>query len=333
MSRDPWENLTVPDVADAINARRVSTEIPWNFFWARDIEGRCLLILRHDIQNSPKAHLPRLKGIEVGLPPNQAGDGNMLFFRLTDLSQRDIFHRLCDDIIERATEATSEKEAVAVALSRTWRWHHLLRGGRDGRLSIEEQKGLIGELFVLERFLFPSFSIADAVSSWKGPLGAPKDFEVCRTAIEAKARRGGAKPFVLISSEDQLDESGIEHLFLYVVDLDRAVEASACSFCLTDVVVRVGRTISEGDPLALEIFESLITAAGYKSEDDYSDFPWVEGAGRIYSVVKEFPRITGGTLLSGVTNVKYSISMAECAPFQMSAIDLRSILEELSHGS
>lgn len=62
------------------------------------------------------------------------------------------------------------------------------------RLSAEEQKGLIGELLVLERYLIPLFGPADATSAWVGPTGSPKDFECGRTAIEAKARRGAA-PF------------------------------------------------------------------------------------------------------------------------------------------
>ena len=81
---------------------------------------------------------------------------------------------------------------MSAALSRTWRWHHLLRGGRGTLLSPEEQKGLLGELFVLERLLLPRMDASSAVTAWRGPLGAPKDFEAARVAIEAKARRGGA---------------------------------------------------------------------------------------------------------------------------------------------
>ena len=44
--------------------------------------------------------------------------------------------------------------------------------------------------------------------------------------IEAKARRGPAKPFVTISSEYQLDTEGTEALFLHVVELDRAPRES-----------------------------------------------------------------------------------------------------------
>ena len=70
---------------------------------------------------------------------------------------------------------------MSAALSRTWRWHHLLRGGRGTLLSPEEQKGLLGELFVLERLLLPRMDASSAVTAWRGPLGAPKDFEIAKS--------------------------------------------------------------------------------------------------------------------------------------------------------
>ena len=94
---------------------------------------------------------------------------------LLDSTQRDIFQTLCEDIISAAARRPkSEAGAVSAALSRTWRWHHLLRGGRGTLLSPEEQKGLLGELFVLERLLLPRMDASSAVTAWRGPLAAPK---------------------------------------------------------------------------------------------------------------------------------------------------------------
>ena len=88
---------------------------------------------------------------------------------------------------------------------RTWRWHHLLRGGGSTLCyRLEEQKGLLGELLVLERpFCCLTSGASTAVAAWRGPLGSPKDFEIGRVAIEVKARRGGAiARHVAITSEE-----------------------------------------------------------------------------------------------------------------------------------
>lgn len=315
MSDNPWSDLAPPSAADAFNARRVDAELQWDFFWARSVDRRCLLVLRHSGASAPAGKLPNLKGIEITQSATD-GDERSLAFKLLDSAQLDLFYRLCLDIIEASHGAASEKEAVAATLARTWRWHHLLRGGSDRRLSPNQQKGLIGELLVLESLLLPRLSAADAVSSWKGPLGAPKDFEIGRVAIEAKARRGAATPFIALSSEHQLDTSGVDTLFLHVAELDDAPSDARTSVSVSDVVRRVRGRILEADNAAVEPFDSLVLAAGYRDEDDYSDSLWVEGPSSLYEVVEGFPRITSDQVMSGVSYVRYSVSLVECEPFR-----------------
>ena len=191
---DPWEDLEPPSVANAINAKRVDATCPWGFFWARSIDDRCLFVVQHDPESAPSGRLPRLQGIEVTESEGPDGIGRVLVFKLHESVHRDLFHRLCLDILSSASGAETEEEMVHLALARTWRWHHLLRGGGDQRLSPEEQKGLIGELLVIEHHLLRVLSAADAVAAWGGPLGAPKDFEIGQVCIEVKTRRGGAAP-------------------------------------------------------------------------------------------------------------------------------------------
>lgn len=328
MIDDPWKNLAPPDAADAINARRVDADVPWGFFWARGLDRRCLLVLKHSADSTPHGRLPKLKGIEVAVSGRSSGDDHMLVFTLLDSSHRDIFHRLCRDIVASASSATSEREAVDVALARTWRWHHLLRGGGDGLLSPEQQKGLIGELLAMERHLLPRLSAVDAVAAWRGPLGAPKDFEVGRVCIEVKARRGAATPYVAINSEHQLDDTGVDALFLHVVELDRAPSDTRDGFTLSDVAARVRDRIASADNVALDAFETLLTATGFRWEDDYSVSLWMEGPSRLFRVLGDFPRITARTVSAAVTNVKYSISLPECEAFRVADDALGMALKE-----
>jgi hypothetical protein len=333
MSNDPWSDLEPPSAAAAIKGKRVNADIPWDFFWARGLDRKCLLVLGHRADNAPKGKLPKLKGIEIAVSEGETADRCMLVFRLLDSAHRDIFYRLCMDIVAGASIASSEKEAIEIALQRTWRWHHLLRGGGDGRLSSEEQKGLMGELLVLERRLLPAFAAYDAVSSWRGPLGAPKDFELGRICIEAKARRGGATPFIAINSEHQLDTSGSDSLFLYVFELDQAPSDASDGFTISDIVARVRERITSSDHGAADAFEVLLMAAGFSWDDDYSDSRWVEGPSRLYVVSAEFPRLMASQIPGGVLNVKYSLSLVECAPFLVADEVLEDALKGIRHGA
>lgn len=314
---DPWTGLEPPASADIINAKRVDGKHPWNFFWARSVDRKCLLILQCAAASAPKGKLPKLKGIEVALSEPDSSGSTMVSLKLTDNQHRDIFHRLCLDIVQATSLARSEVEAGETFLARTWRWHHLLRGGGDSRLSAEEQKGLIGELLVLERYLIPAFSPADATAAWVGPTGSPKDFECGRIVIEAKARRGAARPYVAISSEFQLDTDGCDALFLYVVELDAAPEDASAAFTLTDVARRIAIVIATEAPSVVERFDGQLVAAGFSWDDDYSSFRWLSGPHRFMHVTKNFPRITPGVYASGVERVRYDLSLVDCEQFRI----------------
>ncbi|WP_316195587.1 MULTISPECIES: PD-(D/E)XK motif protein [unclassified Bradyrhizobium] len=315
MSDDPWKDIAPPATVDAFSAKRVDPDIPWNFFWGRALDRKCLLVLAHAPESLPTGKLPKLKGIEITDVPRGAGAERVLLFKLLEDTHRDIFERLCRDIVGCATRAASEREAVALSLARTWRWHHLLRGGLDGKLSPEEQKGLAGELLVIERLLLQCLSPSEVLDAWRGPLGSPKDFEIGRLCLEVKARRGAATPQIAISSADQLDTAGIDELYLYVVELDQAPADTFQSFTLTELAARVRDRLLLGDAGVADVLDRLLAATGFGWLDDYSDSRWVEGQSHIFRLADGFPRLGSSSLPPGVTNVRYSISLQDCVPF------------------
>jgi Putative PD-(D/E)XK family member, (DUF4420) len=327
LNEDPWRGIAPPSASQSVNAKRVDADLKWDFFWARDVEGHCLLLLTYGHESAPHGHLPKVKGIELSTATAFDDDHEMLIYSLADAAQRDIFYKLCRDIVSSTVGAVDEKDAVATAVRRTWRWHHLLRGGSDGRLTVEEQKGLIGEFLVLKRYLLPAVDVADALTAWHGPLRAPKDFELGMVCIEAKARRGPAKPFIAVSSEYQLDTEGTETLFLHVVDLDRASGDDEQACTVTTVARRVLDEVLEMDDAQGDVLETLLAAAGFRWEDDYSDHKWLEGASRIFRVSSGFPRISAADLPPGVSEVKYQISLQDCAPFETTREDLSKALK------
>ncbi len=331
MTDDPWAEISKPYSTSQLAMRRVSIQGRWGFFWGKDVAGRCLLVLSHDAEKTPPGKLPNPRGLSVELT-DPVGGRRALLLKLVDGSQRDIFHKLALDIMAAADARAIEQEAVAVALARTWRWHHLLKGGGGGKLGDEEQKGLIGELLVIKRHLIPFLSPLAAISAWHGPLGAPKDFQVGRVAIEAKARRGSTIPFVQISSEHQLDTSGCGRLFLHVVELDRASESSdsATTVSIASVSDEIRSMVDTADRTAVEMFEACLVSAGVERTSDYENDFWVEGRTRLFDVVDGFPRITLKNSGDGIRGVRYAIDLAACEPF---GVLLTTIDEEIGNQS
>jgi hypothetical protein len=329
MASDPWIDIATPPATAFINTRRVSPDCRWDFFWGKDITGKCLLVLSHNAAAAPTRKLPRPRGLNVEL--TAPADGRRaLILKLLETSQRDIFLKLARDIIVAVEEQQSEAEAVAVAVARTWRWHHLLKGGSGGKLSDEEQKGLIGELLVLKRHLLSVMPAIAAMEAWKGPLGSPKDFEVGRLAIEAKARRGSSVPFIKISSEYQLDGAGCDCLLLHVVELDKVdAEADAPGAVSIPIVAsHIRQLINAEDQTAIELFGASLTSSGVTDEELYEADLWIEGRSQIFDARDGFPRIIPGTTAPGVRGVQYSIDLAACEPFAVLDARIREELEK-----
>jgi len=327
MSDDPWKDILAPGTVESISAKRVDPSNRWDFFWGRSLDNRCLFVLSHAPESSPRGRLPNLKGVEITDVARGDHQRRMLMFKLLEDSHRDIFQRLCRDIVAIASGAASEMEAVGLSLARTWRWHHLLRGGADGRLSPEEQKGLAAELILIERYLLDCLAPQEALDAWRGPLGSPKDFEIGRLCIEAKARRGAATPHIAISSADQLDSSGIDELFLFVVELDQAPAHAPLSFTLNDIALRTRDRLLSTDASVMDQFDRLLVSAGFDWSDDYSDIRWVEGARRFFRIEDGFPRITTSSLFSGISHVRYSVALQDCLPFVIDEADLMDAMK------
>lgn len=324
---DPWKDITPPDHSQNVSARRVDPSLPWGIFWAVDTDNNCLLILNHDPVNKPQSRLPRLKGLSINaVVPGDDGK-SILSVRLIEKEQREIFHRLCLDIVSATAAAQTEEEAIDRFLARTWRWHRLLRGGTDSRLSDQEQKGLLGELTVLREILAPAVGVADAVKAWTGPMNTPKDFELGRLCIEAKAHRGAATPYVIISTEHQLDLDGIDNLFLYVSEVASAGENDRGSETVTSLSETIRKEIEDEDPSVVQLFEERLAATGFDWVDDYSDKSWLIGPAHVFEVRDQFPRVSATMLEAGVSNVRYSISLSECTPYQVNHDYLKDMIQ------
>ena len=324
---DPWKSLSPPAQITSVSGRLVDPELNWKMYWAVDLDGSCLLVFQHAIENKPRSRLPKLQGLDIETRSREDANQANLVIRLKDKEQRALFHRLCLDVIAATRLAGSEEEAIERFLARTWRWHHLLRSGRNEKLSDEEQKGLIGELRLMQQVLFRTIGIEATIRSWTGPLNSPKDFEIGRICIEVKARRGSATPFVSISTEHQLDTMGLDALILVVIEVTGTSGDDPRGVTISDVAKMIHTKLQNMDESLAELFDDRLSATGFDWEDDYSESRWLVGSEHFFQVIEGFPRITPSVYPTGVTNVRYTIALHDCEQFRTDESNLKSILE------
>lgn len=316
MSDDPWHGLSV----GSIDARRVSGEGKHDFFWITSTSCEPGLLLRLPAGLEEPASLPKLRNLDIAI--RDVGGGRALVVLLKDPDQRELFASLCRDVVSAAEVAAVTRDAVTRAVRRLLRWHHLLRGGASDTLSLEEQRGLIGELHFLGRLVSLIGSRA-AIEAWRGPFGSSKDFELDGLLVEVKARRGAAKPYVQISSEDQLADVAGSSLFLCVTPVDAVIKPEGLT--LQDHVRETEKYFVEADTESLGLWDEAIQASGFNPDDDYSDRRWKVGETVDHRVEGEFPRIVP-PLRAGVGAVRYSISLEACSPYRVEEAALDKLI-------
>jgi len=311
---DPWFKLTAGE------ARRVNAGGQFDFFWIvleRSMPG---LMLRLPQLPDPLPQLPKLKNLSVSF--RTAASAPALVLALKERSQAEVFETLCRDVVATGEAGNNIDDVLLRAIQRTRRWHHLLRGGSKTGLSVEEQRGLVGELTFL-RELVSELGPETAIEAWTGPSGATKDFEFIGTCVEVKTRRAAAKPIVSISSADQLADVEGCRLFLRVINVASAVSPDGKS--LHDHVDMTAQLFSE-TLTVFDLWEEALYSSDYDPDNDYGNRCWQLGGAKTYEVKDDFPRI-GIPLPLGIEMVKYGLSLDACAKFETDT-DLIKVIQD-----
>lgn len=302
----PWSGLE----AGKTDTRRVDASARWNWFWVVMPRADVALVLQLTDLPKPPLDLPKLKNLEIRFQTLPGGP--ILYIRLKDNAQLELFETLCRDVMAAGELGETETEALSRAIGRTFRWHYLLRGGKLEVLSDEAQKGLIGEIEVL-KLLIANLNAKAALTAWTGPSGAPKDFELKADCIEVKARRGASQPFVKITNEHQLADVPDRRLWLAVLAVDKVHLPHGRT--LTEYVAEVTDLIERKEPSAIVDWELHLADAGYDTLHDYSAWRWIVSEPEFLAVAEEFPRMAAPVPL-GVSGVTYALSLSACTPFR-----------------
>lgn len=252
-----------------------------------------------------------LSEIEVSLFKDSSfPDSKFLLIQLVnrDCRVRDIFAAICGNIANTIQSVSSEREAVLLVVSQMRKWQDLFSKKIKTTLSVQEQQGLFGELSFLQKLICSSMDKVHAVKSWVGPNMNPQDFQSELWAVEVKTITANKFPNVLINSELQLDESTISKLYLY----NMVVEILPVDGKTLPGLIDELRDILSQETYAANLFENKLLYSGYfdTDKDVYKERHYYIRKENYYLVQGEFPRIKKENLLLGVSDVKYSISLA-----------------------
>lgn len=303
-SSNPWAAIEAP-TGGGINVLRVDPASRQSFYWARKPDSRLALLLVLQLDPGPVGLLPSLRGIEIVWVPQQ------LQFQLVleKLSDREIFHVLCQDLMHGAASAADDVACMQAVLARLAKWQKLLSHGALRLLADHEIRGLHAELLLLRDHAIPRYG-AQAVEFWRGPTGFTQDFAVDNIVIEVKAHLAGSAPEVPISSIDQLwVQAGL--LYLWVEHLAPSPDNGES----LPGIVRAIRAGLACNAAMLEMFENRLQDVGYLPLTAYEGIRHLSVDTQVFAVVPGFPRLDPAQVPVGVVDVKYSVRLPQLAAF------------------
>jgi hypothetical protein len=307
-----WENHK--PTGDIIIKTRIN-EIPHlNCFAATNhITGQHLYIMA--VANNvtiPELKNYRFKGVEIYTLQSDTESKIELYIYLLDNDLKDIFSLFIQNILEEIEKSVTESEAIKTTLNVVSKWKKLFDKINFNGLSLEQQKGLIGELLFLNTLLDDEKAIANAVNSWTGAEQdfQAKDYTLGSVGVEVKFT-ASKQPRIKVSNERQLDAENLSELFLILYSTE-AVKDNGIS--LNSIVEQTRQKITTEEELS--IFNAKLQLNGYFDEDK-------EHYARMYSlkrtfvfnVSSEFPKIIKGQLPLGIYDTSYSIEISAVENF------------------
>lgn len=314
---DQWEDMGPADRPDELRIRRVDTQHPLDFYYGKDSTGRYVFIYKGRITGSEIPVLPKLAGIGISLTSIEPGCIN-LQLQLPDSGQADIFKALCTNLMSatRSLDAKSGSEGIGIILARLYRWHELLKTGREKLLSQSQITGLCGELMVLRDLFLPRIAPFDAITAWRGPYGDEQDFLYKSKMIEVKTQLNSSDRKLQISSVDQLDTVSGE-IFVCHQTLGGGEEGGQGCFSLNTLVDELLEILKKMSPAAADVLYAALIEYGYARRSEYDERYYILSTRNYFKVTEEFPALRASSVPVGVTDVRYSILLEACRPFEV----------------
>ncbi len=326
-----WTSLEADtSFRQGILLRRYSAEVKPDVYVAiRDTEKLRCLAFRvskdFDIKSLQSDKLREIR-VEISQEEGSSSKKLLLFVLLTPL-HTDIFAVLCEDLIQAVAAIDKEEVLLRVLKQRFIKWQNLFEKLHSAGLSIQEQKGLYGELFLLRLLLKNLSNTNYLLNSWLGMLASPQDFYYQKFwALEVKTTEANTEA-ISISSEFQLDEILFENLILIHISLVTNVQQQGESLTM---LVKSISDLLQNDMVATHLFKQKLLDVGYYDlhKNQYKNTYYHVLATDAYTVKDDFPRITPQHLKIGVSKVTYQIQRTHFQKYQFPFSQVFEILKQ-----
>jgi len=307
-----WENHK--PTGEIIIKTRIDEISHLNCFAAtNEITGQHLYIMAVEKNVAiPELKNYRFKGVEIYTLLSETENKIEIYIYLINNDLKDIFSLFIQNILEEIEKSVTESEAIKKTLNVVSKWKKLFDKINFNGLTLEQQKGLIGELLFLNTLLNNEKPIPNAVNTWTSAEQdfQAKDFTLGTVGVEVKFT-ASKQPRIKVSNERQLDAENLSDLFLILYSTE-AVKDNGIS--LNSIIEQIRQKLAIEEERSL--FNAKLQLYGYFDDDK-------EHYGRMYSlkrifvfkVTSDFPKIVKCQLPLGIYDTSYSIEISAVENF------------------
>lgn len=279
----------------------------WFLGW--DIGGkRQLVLVTHKSSHIPS--LPSSRYVQISETQLESKLFH-LYITLLDDSVYEVFLKLCEDLIQQVKDVKDTSLAQKIVLDRFDLWRKMLE---KKSISVEDQKGLLGELLLFQDLLKEGVSAVDIVNAWTGPEYTEQDFVFADRWYEVKAVSSGSM-VVTISSVGQLDHP--DQGWLCVYRLDKSKGESADTISVKKIINKIRTQYLMNDSSALGLFEDKLYQFGYMVFTVDDDFEFSYTYSSRYEVTENFPKLPRDVKRQEMQSIKYNLILSSLEPWRV----------------
>lgn len=300
--------------------KRIDQGSPIKLYAARTLPGRMLML---EVGPIRKTHLPAnfirpsIKGLGIHVNSQIKGPSSelILLLELQQPDAKDVFITFVARVCEELDTLDKSTEAVRTILASLERWKSFF-SGKSELLTPGRQTGLYGELHLMNHLYDAGLPLNVVVKAWTGSHRTSQDFEFGKVSIEVKSTTAVDSSVVSVTNIRQLDDTGLEFLFLNRVVLD---VRQGTSHTLPALIDRLKIAIQKTAPEVSLEFEEKLFLTSYKDEhaENYANRTYTERALVFYEVKDGFPRLLESDLRVGVTKATYELTLEACKAFKI----------------
>jgi hypothetical protein len=309
--KSKWDLLSNESLENGFKALRISANCLPELFIALDSNNNpsLLLFAEEDVDLLFKGAEKDKLSLSLNLP------SQVLVLKLKDANYVDLFNDLILSLYNRVFQISDNRTSIQEFVNTFYKWAEFFEEPDKNKLSIEQVKGIIGELHYLKEILTKSTlgNIDLQLESWMGPYETSNDFVFDQKNVEIKTKDPSGQ-LIKISSAFQLEIEPLKKLELVVVSMqpdyiNGISLKDSITVCLDLIRGRYGN---------ISIFLKALRQIGLSPEasKDYDNLKFRIVNSNVYDCSGDnFPKLTTQNIPLGISNLKYSLNVSTIEEF------------------